>query len=76
LTDVKDWPSGYSMNNSVGAFAPERLMRAMVLPAPRTRLQIEERPDPIPGEGQLRVKVSACEVSASRLNYRRTVLTP
>lgn len=43
-------------------------MRAMVLPAPRTRLQMEERPDPIPGEGQLRVKVSACGVCRTDLH--------
>jgi len=43
-------------------------MRAMVLPAPRTRLQMVERPDPIPGEGQLRVKISACGVCRTDLH--------
>lgn len=43
-------------------------MRAMVLPAPRARLQMEERPDPTPGEGQLRVKISACGVCRTDLH--------
>jgi propanol-preferring alcohol dehydrogenase len=43
-------------------------MRAMVLPAPRARLQMEERPDPIPGDGQIRVKVSACGVCRTDLH--------
>ncbi|WP_128926903.1 zinc-dependent alcohol dehydrogenase family protein [Bradyrhizobium guangxiense] len=43
-------------------------MRAMVLPAPRTRLQMEERPDPIPGAGQLRVKIGACGVCRTDLH--------
>src|SRR6476620_2989699 len=34
-------------------------MRAMVLSAPRAPLQMQERVDPEPGEGQVRVKVSA-----------------
>jgi D-arabinose 1-dehydrogenase-like Zn-dependent alcohol dehydrogenase len=33
-------------------------MRAMVLPAPGTPLQMQERPDPSPGDGQIRVKVT------------------
>lgn len=37
-------------------------MRAMVLSAPKTPLQLQERADPIPGDGQIRVKVSACGV--------------
>ncbi|MDA9404146.1 zinc-dependent alcohol dehydrogenase family protein [Bradyrhizobium sp. CCBAU 45389] len=43
-------------------------MRAMVLAAPRTRLRMEERPDPIPGEGQIRVRVSACGVCRTDLH--------
>jgi alcohol dehydrogenase, propanol-preferring len=43
-------------------------MRAMVLPAPRTRLQMEERPDPVPAEGQIRVKVGACGVCRTDLH--------
>ena len=43
-------------------------MRAMVLPAPRARLQMEERPDPLPGDGQIRVKVSACGVCRTDLH--------
>ncbi len=43
-------------------------MRAMVLPAPRAPLQMEERPDPIPGNGEIRVKVSACGVCRTDLH--------
>lgn len=43
-------------------------MRAMVLPIPRAPLQMEERPDPIPGEGEIRVKVSACGVCRTDLH--------
>jgi len=40
----------------------------MVLPAQQARLRMEERPDPIPGEGQIRVKVSACGVCRTDLH--------
>ncbi|PWT86872.1 MAG: alcohol dehydrogenase [Proteobacteria bacterium] len=43
-------------------------MRAMVLAAPRARLRMEERPDPIPGEGEIRVGVSACGVCRTDLH--------
>src|ERR1700693_787536 len=43
-------------------------MRAMVLSAPGVPLQMEERTDPIPGEGQIRVKVSACGVCRTDLH--------
>ncbi|MDE2376506.1 zinc-dependent alcohol dehydrogenase family protein [Bradyrhizobium sp.] len=43
-------------------------MRAMVLSAPRARLRLEERPDPLPAEGQIRVKVSACGVCRTDLH--------
>ncbi|MBW7961184.1 zinc-dependent alcohol dehydrogenase family protein [Bradyrhizobium sp. BR 10261] len=43
-------------------------MRAMVLPTPRARLRMEERPDPIPGNGQIRVKISACGVCRTDLH--------
>ncbi|MDA9410295.1 zinc-dependent alcohol dehydrogenase family protein [Bradyrhizobium sp. CCBAU 45384] len=43
-------------------------MRAMVLPAPRARLRMEERPDPVPGNGQIRVKISACGVCRTDLH--------
>lgn len=43
-------------------------MRAMVLSAPRTPLRMEERPDPLPGDGQIRVKVSACGVCRTDLH--------
>ncbi|HBK08381.1 MAG TPA: alcohol dehydrogenase, partial [Acetobacteraceae bacterium] len=43
-------------------------MRAMVLPAPGAPLQMQERADPVPGEGQIRVKVSACGVCRTDLH--------
>jgi alcohol dehydrogenase, propanol-preferring len=43
-------------------------MRAMVLSAPRAPLQMEERADPIPGDGQIRVRVSACGVCRTDLH--------
>jgi alcohol dehydrogenase, propanol-preferring len=43
-------------------------MRTMVLLAPRTPLQLQERADPIPGDGQIRVKVSACGVCRTDLH--------
>ncbi|KRQ10194.1 zinc-dependent alcohol dehydrogenase family protein [Bradyrhizobium manausense] len=43
-------------------------MRAMVLPAPRARLRMEERPDPVPGNGQIRVTISACGVCRTDLH--------
>jgi propanol-preferring alcohol dehydrogenase len=43
-------------------------MRAMVLSAPGVPLQMRERTDPIPSEGQIRVKVSACGVCRTDLH--------
>ncbi len=43
-------------------------MRAMVLHRARERLTMEERPDPIPGKGQIRVKVEACGVCRTDLH--------
>lgn len=43
-------------------------MRAMVLSAPRAPLRMEERPDPFPGPGEIRVKVSACGVCRTDLH--------
>ena len=43
-------------------------MRAMVLLAPRAPLQMEERDDPIPADGEIRVKVSACGVCRTDLH--------
>ena len=43
-------------------------MRAMVLSAPRAPLQMQERADPNPGDGQIRVKVSACGVCRTDLH--------
>jgi len=43
-------------------------MRAMVLSAPGTPLQMQERRDPSPGDGEIRVKVSACGVCRTDLH--------
>src|ERR1700692_3756994 len=43
-------------------------MRAMVLPAPEALLQMQERADPLPGDGEIRVKVSACGVCRTDLH--------
>ena len=43
-------------------------MRAMVLSAPGASLQMQERVDPEPGEGEVRVKVSACGVCRTDLH--------
>jgi propanol-preferring alcohol dehydrogenase len=43
-------------------------MRAMVLKAPHTALVLEERPDPLPGPGEIRVKVAACGVCRTDLH--------
>ena len=43
-------------------------MHAMVLTAPRAPLQFQEREDPMPGPGAVRVKVSACGVCRTDLH--------
>jgi len=43
-------------------------MRAMVLPAPGAPLQMQERADPLPGDGEMRVRVSACGVCRTDLH--------
>jgi len=43
-------------------------MRAMVLPAPGAPLQMQELPDLSPGDGEIRVKVSACGVCRTDLH--------
>ena len=43
-------------------------MRAMVLSAPGVPLQMQERPDPVPADGEIRVKVSACGVCRTDLH--------
>jgi propanol-preferring alcohol dehydrogenase len=53
---------------SASQLLPEKPMRAMVLSAPGTPLQLQERADPIPGDGQIRVKVSACGVCRTDLH--------
>ncbi len=43
-------------------------MRAMVLRRPGERLVMEERPDPAPGSGQIRVRIEACGVCRTDLH--------
>lgn len=43
-------------------------MHAMVLPARGARLKLLERPDPVPGPGEVRVKVGACGVCRTDLH--------
>ena len=43
-------------------------MRAMVLPAPGMPLQMQERVDPSPGDGEIRVTVGACGVCRTALH--------
>jgi propanol-preferring alcohol dehydrogenase len=43
-------------------------MRAIVLSAPDARLHLQERADPLPGDGQIRVKVNACGVCRTDLH--------
>ncbi|HEX9168224.1 MAG TPA: zinc-dependent alcohol dehydrogenase family protein [Roseiarcus sp.] len=43
-------------------------MRAMVLARPGERLLMEERPDPTPGPGQIRVRIEACGVCRTDLH--------
>jgi len=43
-------------------------MRAMVLHRPHERLMMEERPDPAPGPGEIRVRVEACGVCRTDLH--------
>jgi propanol-preferring alcohol dehydrogenase len=43
-------------------------MIRMVLKAPRTPLVLETRPDPIPGRGEIRLRVSACGVCRTDLH--------
>lgn len=43
-------------------------MHAMILPARGARLQYTERPDPVPGPGEVRVKINACGVCRTDLH--------
>lgn len=43
-------------------------MQAMVLAAPGAALQLQERPDPTPGPGDVRIKISACGVCRTDLH--------
>ena len=43
-------------------------MHAMVLPAQGAPLILEERPDPVPGTGEIRVRVEACAVCRTDLH--------
>src|SRR6266496_1143762 len=48
--------------------AKEPVMQAMVLEAPGAPLILRERPDPAPGPGEVRIKVSACGVCRTDLH--------
>lgn len=43
-------------------------MRAMVLTSPRSPLQLEQRPTPLPHEGEILVRVSACAICRTDLH--------
>lgn len=43
-------------------------MKAMILHAPRRPLLLEERPDPVPGPGEIRLRVEACAVCRTDLH--------
>ena len=43
-------------------------MKAMVLHAPGRPLQLQERPDPLPGPGEVRLRVAACAVCRTDLH--------
>ena len=43
-------------------------MRAMVLQQPGRPLQLQERPDPVPGAGEVRLRVAACAVCRTDLH--------
>jgi propanol-preferring alcohol dehydrogenase len=43
-------------------------MRAMVLNGPRQELRLEDRPQPVPGDGQVLIKVAACGVCRTDLH--------
>jgi len=48
----------------------------MVLPGPRTPLRFEQRTDPEPGDGEIRVRVSACGVCRTDLHVTEGDLPP
>ncbi|MCB2223605.1 MAG: zinc-dependent alcohol dehydrogenase family protein [Actinobacteria bacterium] len=50
-------------------------MRAMVLDAPGTPLRAADLPEPVPGPGEVRVRVSACGVCRTDLHVRDGELT-
>jgi len=43
-------------------------MKAMILEKPGVALQLQEMPDPVPGPGQVLVKISACGVCRTDLH--------
>jgi propanol-preferring alcohol dehydrogenase len=43
-------------------------MKAMVLHAPGQPLRLEERPDPVPGAGEVRIRIAACAVCRTDLH--------
>ncbi len=51
-------------------------MRAMVLHSPRQALRLEDRPDPEPGDGEVRIRVEACAVCRTDLHVVDGELVP
>lgn len=51
-------------------------MKAAVLDAAEKRLRIEERPRPVPGPGQLLLRVRACGVCRTDLHILEGELPP
>jgi alcohol dehydrogenase, propanol-preferring len=70
LIEVKNSPSGllYFISRRTAGCLEKPKMRAMVLPAPRAGLQLQERTDPLPGDGEIRVRVIACGVCRTDLH--------
>jgi propanol-preferring alcohol dehydrogenase len=64
------WAISVRMRFDLGCLAAERKndMRAMVLDKPRTPLVTRERPDPVPGAGEILIAVSACGVCRTDLH--------
>jgi propanol-preferring alcohol dehydrogenase len=51
-------------------------MKAMVLHAPGQPLQMEQRPDPVPGPGEVRLRIAACAVCRTDLHVVDGELPP
>jgi propanol-preferring alcohol dehydrogenase len=63
-----DLPSHCLAAKDIARSSIEAPMRAMVLEAARTPLVRQDRPDPVPGPGEIRVRVEACAVCRTDLH--------